>query len=118
LGFADAVWWSRLAQPALHAWAASGTAPRLIENARAPDDPDPKALACNGLLLRAHPTAPEQLWLRFAVGQPVSALTAQFPAWCCSHLAARGLRALLLAWDKASWHTSQTVRTWLRAHNR
>jgi len=118
LGFADEVWWSRLAQPAMHAWACPDTALRLVEKARAPHDPDPKALACYGLLVRAHPTPPEQLWLRFAVGQPVSALTIQFLAWCCEHLAARGLRALLLVWDNASWHTSQRVRAWIRDHNR
>jgi transposase len=112
------VWWSRLAQPALHTWTPSAIALRLVEKARAPDDSDPKALACYGLLVRARPTIPEQLWLRFAVGQPVSALTTQFLAWCCEHLAARGLRALLLVWDNASWHTSQQVRTWIRDHNR
>ena len=25
---------------------------------------------------------------------------------------------MLLVWDNASWHDSQIVRTWLRAHNR
>jgi hypothetical protein len=76
LGFADEVWWSRLAQPAMHAWASPDTARRLVEKARAPHDLDPKALACYGLLVRALPTIPEPLWLRFAVGQPVSALMA------------------------------------------
>ena len=70
------------------------------------------------MLLRATPTTPEQLWLRFATGQPVSALTRQFLASCCDRLAALGKRALLLVWDNASWHKSQMVRAWLRAHNR
>jgi hypothetical protein len=118
LGCADAVWWSRLAQPARHAWASPDTALRLVEKARAPHDLDPKALAWYGLLVRALPTIPEQRWLRFAVGQPVSALTTQFLAWCCEHLAARGMRALLLVWDHASWHTSQRVRSWRRDHHR
>jgi DDE superfamily endonuclease len=112
------VWWSRLAQPALRAWTASDIALRLIEKTRAPDDPDPKALACYGLLVRAPSMPPEQLWLRFAVGQPVSALTTQFLAWCCDRLAVRGMHAILLVWDNASWHTSQWVRTWIREHNR
>jgi hypothetical protein len=118
LGFADEAWWSRLAQPAMYTWTFSAAALRLVEKACPPDDSDPKALACYGLLVRGCPTTPEQLWLRFAVGQPVSALTIQFLAWCCKHLAARGMRALLLVWDNASWHTSQQVRTWLRGHNR
>jgi transposase len=28
------------------------------------------------------------------------------------------MRALLLVWDNASWHTSQRVRTWIGDHNR
>jgi hypothetical protein len=47
-------------------------------------------------LMQARPTRPEQLWLRFAIGYPISALTIQLLAWCCEHLAACGLRALLL----------------------
>jgi hypothetical protein len=101
-GFADAVCWSRLAQPAMHAWTPSATALRLVEQARSPDDADPTALACYGLLVRAQPTRPEQLGLRCAVGQPVSGLTTQVLAWCCEHLAARGRRALLLMWDHSA----------------
>ena len=52
LGFEDEVWWSRLAQPALHTWAAPDQPWRLVEQAVAKDDPDPKALACYGLLVR------------------------------------------------------------------
>ena len=52
------------------------------------------------------------------MGQPVSALTTPFLAWCCDHLAVRGTRALLLVWDNTSWHTSQWVGTWIREHNR
>jgi DDE superfamily endonuclease len=118
LGFGDEVWWSRLAQPALHAWAPEAQAWRLVEKALTKDDPDPKALACYGLLLRATPTTSEQLWLRFATGQPVSGLTTQFLAWCGDRLGALGKQALLLVWDNASWHKSQEVRTWLRLHNR
>jgi DDE superfamily endonuclease len=60
---------------------------------------------------------PEQLWLRFATGQPVSALTRQLLTWCCDRLAALPKHALLLVWDNVSWHKSQLVRTWLRAYN-
>ncbi len=118
LGFEDEVWWSRLAQPDLHSWTAADDRLRLEEKAVAPDDPDPKAVACYGLLVRATPSTPEQIWLRFAQGQPVSALTTQFLAWCSARLAAQGKRALLLVWDNASWHKSQIVRTWIRQHNR
>jgi transposase len=121
LGFEDEVWWSRLAQPALHSWAEPDRPPRLVEQAVAKDDPDPKALACYGLLVRwAQPDGGwhEEAWLRFVDGRPVSALTTQYLAWCCAKLEAAGKRALLLVWDNASWHVSQAVRGWIRQHNR
>lgn len=51
-------------------------------------------------------------------GRPISAVTTQFLTWCCDDLATRGVRALLLVWDNASWHVSQHVRSWIRQHNR
>src|SRR5437762_1336149 len=47
-GFADEVWFSRLARPALHAWAAAGGRLRLAAHAADPADPEAKALACYG----------------------------------------------------------------------
>lgn len=81
------------------------------------DDPDPKALACSGLLLRQHETAPEETWLRFVDGRPLSALTEPFLDWCCARLAATGITTLVLVWDNAPWHGSGAVRRWLRDHN-
>ncbi len=118
LGFADEVWWSRLAQPQLHTWACPGEQLRLVEKQRAPDDRDPKALACYGVFLRGSSRLAEQVWVRFATGQPVSELTTQFLAWCCTQLAAVGVRVWVLIWDNASWHTSKQVRAWIREHNR
>jgi DDE superfamily endonuclease len=121
LGFEDEVWWSRLAPPALHTWAEADQPLRLVEQAVAKDDPDPKALACYGLLLRsAAPTGgwEEHAWLRFVAGRPVSARTIEFLAWSCAKLAAAGKEALLLVWDNAPWHVSRAVRAWIRAHNR
>jgi hypothetical protein len=115
------VWWSRLAQPALQSWAEPDRPLRLVERAVARDDPDPKALACYGLLVRrAQPGGDwqEETWLRFVDGRPVSAVTTQFLAWCCAKLAALGETALLLVWDNAGWHVSKEVRTWVRGHNR
>jgi hypothetical protein len=114
LGFADETWWSRLAPPALHAWAESQRPLRLVTQAVAKDDCDPKALAADGLSLPAE----NEVLLRFVDGRPVSALTTQFLAWWCGRLAARGKAALLLIWDNAAWHVSKEVRRWIRAHNR
>ena len=90
----------------------------MVETSRPRGAPDPKALARDGLLLRATPTTPEQLWLRFAAGQPVSGLTTQFRAWGCDKLAAVGQEALRLIGDNASWQKSREGRRWIRAHNR
>ena len=91
---------------------------RLVEQAVAKDDPDPKALACYGLYLRPPAGAPGRMWLRFVDGRPVSAVTVAFLRWCAQKLAAEGKKALLLVWDNASWHVSREVRAWIRAHNR
>jgi transposase len=111
------VWWSRLAQPHLHAWAAADQPLRLVEQTVAKDDPDPKALACYGVLLRQTGQA-EEVWLRFVADRPVSAITTQFLEWCCPKLEARGVPVWVLIWDNASWHVSKAVRAWIRAHNR
>jgi DDE superfamily endonuclease len=123
LGFEDEGWWRRLAHPALHAWATPDRPLRLVEQAVAKDDPDPKALACYGLLVRTWPDghdapAREETWLRFVDGRPVSTITTRFLDWSCGKLAAAGKAALLLVWDNASWHISKEVRAWIAAHNR
>ena len=121
LGFLDEVWWSRLARPTLYAWQDPARPLRLVEQAVAAGDPDPKALACYGLLARSWQQdgkRTEALWLRFVDGRPVSAVTIAFLAWCAEQAAALGKRAVLLVWDNASWHESGIVRRWLRAHTR
>jgi transposase len=121
LGFEDEVWWSRLAHPALYAWQEDAHPLRLVEQTVARDDPDPKALACYGLLTRcwdAQHRRSEDLWLRFVEGRPVSAVTSAFLTWCAQRAQEHGKRAVLVIWDNASWHDSQIVRTWVRQHNR
>ena len=121
LGFQDEVWWSRLARPSLRTWIEEDDRLRLVEQAVAKDDPDPKALACYGLLLRrdrTDPHATDQMWLRFVDGRPISPVTVDYLAWCCRKLHAAGKEALILIWDNAAWHVSHQVRAWIRDHNR
>jgi transposase len=121
LGFEDEVWWSRLAQPTVYAWQDAEQPLRLVAQSVAREDPDPKALACYGLLARcwdAGQQRSEDLWLRFVEGRPISAVTVDFLRWCAARAEERGKRAVLLIWDNASWHDSQIVRRWLRQHNR
>ncbi len=113
LGFQDEVWFSRFAQPPLAAWTTE-TPLRLVEKTAETSDPDPKALACYGLL-RADTG---QMLLRFVAGRPVSCVTERFLDWLLARLAAEGKAALLMVWDNASWHISKQVRAWVKAHNR
>lgn len=114
------MWWSRVSQPALHTWAESGASLHLQELARPKEDPDPKALACYGMLVRrpGRPDFAERMLLRFVNGRPVSAVTIEYLEWSCESLARQGVKVLVLIWDNASWHNSQIVRTWIRQHNR
>jgi transposase len=118
VGFLDEVWWSRLARPRLHAWVEADRPLRLIELSVSKNDPEPKALACYGLLVRGRGGEADAMWLRFVEDRPVSGITTQFLAWCCERLERQGKRALLLVWDNASWHISQEVRRWIRQQNR
>jgi transposase len=112
LGFQDEVWWSRYAQPHLQTWTDDKPL-HLIQNEPDRHDPESKAVACYGLL-RAET---QGMLLRLVDGRPVSAVTTQFLAWLTARLAAEGKTALLMVWDNASWHVSQAVRVWLKAHN-
>jgi len=120
IGFLDEVWWSRFALPRMHAWQDEEQPVHLVEQSKKKGDPDPKALACYGVLWQeGTPDDPvrEEMWLRFVTGRPVSDITTQFLDWCCERLAAQGKTAWLLIWDNASWHISKIVRTWIREHN-
>jgi len=113
VGYLDEVWWSRVAQPNMHAWSEAKQPLRLVELQVSKDDPDPKALSCYGLL----DASSGQMRLRFVDGRPVSQVTTDFLEWLCKPLAAQGQRTLVLIWDNASWHVSKQVKTWIRQHN-
>jgi transposase len=125
LGFVDEVWWSRQVQPNVHTWTDLHHPLRLVEQKVAASDPDPKALACYGVLLRSHTLSPlpeslevsEAVWLRFVKRRPLSAITIQFLDWCCSRLEQQRAPVWVLIWDNASWHISKAVRSWIREHN-
>ena len=108
------------ALPRMHTWQDAEQPFRLVEQSWQKADPDPKALACSGVLWQEGTTDQprrEQMWLRFVTGRPVSAITTQFLEWCCEGLLKAGKTNWLLIWDNASWHTSQAVRAWIREHN-
>jgi len=102
-----------MAQPNLHSWAEAEEPLHLIERETAKADEEPKALCCYGLLRKDN----EQMLLRFVAGQAVSAVTIAFLEWVCTKLAEQGHKTLVIIWDNATWHKSQAVRHWLKAHN-
>ena len=54
MGFEDETWRSRFERPNLHAsFSEAGRPRRLIEQPKVKDDPDPKALAAYGMLVRS-----------------------------------------------------------------
>jgi transposase len=113
LGFEDEVWWSRLAQPRMHAWADGP--PLKVQVLRADDDdPDPDAIACYGLL--RNDTG--RVMLRFVEDRPVGDVTIQFVSWVCESIAEEGKRVLIVVWDEASWHRAEAVAAWVRGQNR
>jgi transposase len=120
VGFQDEVWWSRFAQPSMHAWAEQAKPLRLVQRHKSKDDPEPKALACYGVYVpewAAEGSAEGSMLLRFVRGRPVSHVTTAFLKWASKRLAARGVRVWVLVWDNAPWHISAEVALWLRAHN-
>ena len=120
VGFLDEVWWSRFAHPRLHVWQSTDQPARLIQQPWQKGDPDPKALACYGVLWQRGPAYDpdrSQISLRFVNGRPESRITTQFLQACCHLLHQQGKRAWLIIWDNASWHKSLAVRTWIREHN-
>ena len=69
----DECWFSRFAQPAMHAFAEPDDNLRLVERTPATDEPD-KAIACFGAVSQLT----QERWLYFADGQPNSDSTILF----------------------------------------
>jgi hypothetical protein len=104
----------------MHGWQDEEHPLHLIEQPWKKNDPDPKALACSGVLWQEGTVdAPkrDQMWLRFVTGRPVSGMTTPFLSWCSDRLATLGKTSWLLIWDHASWRISKMVRMWIRQHN-
>ncbi len=112
LGFEDEVWWSRLAQPRMHAW--TDGPPMKVQLLKADDDdPDPDAICCYGLL--RNDTG--RVMVRFVEDRPVGDVTIQFLSWACEVVGREGKKVLIVVWDEASWHRADAVSGWVRGHN-
>ncbi len=137
MAFQDEVWWSRLAQPHLHAWTTDQPLAR-VEKQAVKTETEPKALCCYGAFLtstgqeqaqkqaqkqvqkQAQKQAQKQgqMLLRFVEGRPVSQVTCDFLSWLAETQAQAGKKVLCLIWANASWHISKRVKSWLKTHNR
>ncbi len=87
---------------------------QLVEKTADKNETEPKAIACYGVWLKAD----AQMLLRFVEQRPVSEITCEFLAWVCQQVVEMGKRVMPLIWDNATWHLSQQVRQWIKAHNR
>jgi hypothetical protein len=113
LGFVDEVWWSRLERPRLSAWT-DGKPLKMHVLKADPDDPDPIAICCYGMLRKDT----KKVMLRFAENRPVSDVTIQFLDWVGQELHKEGKKRLVVIWDDASWHASEMFLHWVKKHNR
>lgn len=109
----DECWFSRFAQPAMHAFAESDDNLRLVERTPAKNEPD-KAIACYGAVCQRS----QERWLFFAEGQPDSDKTITFLQALLQRARLKAKRVLVIIWDRASWHASKQVKQWVRDHNR
>lgn len=98
IGYLDEVWWSRVSQPNMHSWSEQDEPLRLQERAVDKNDPDPKALACYGMLSADS----GRMHLRFVSGRPVSQITTDFLEWLCGQIQGQGKQVLVVIWDNAS----------------
>lgn len=98
--------------PQMHSWTADQPLP-LLTRATDKTDSDPKAIACYGVWLKHQ----RQMLLRFVEQRPVSEITCAFLHWIVLQVEQQGKSVLALVWDNATWHISQQVRQWVKAHN-
>jgi hypothetical protein len=61
LGLGDDIWWRRRAQPDQQGWMDTDATPTWQELTPPMHDPDPQALACDGLLVRPGPAQADSM---------------------------------------------------------
>jgi transposase len=78
-----------------------------------PNDTDPIAISCYGLLRKDI----HRVLIRFVDGRPSGCITIQFLDWLTGLLNFEGKKRLIVVWDDAPWHASEDVVAWIREHN-
>jgi hypothetical protein len=87
-----------VSQPNLHSWSERDEPLHLQELEVSKNDPDPKALACYGMLSAGS----SRMHLRFVSGRPERGVTTDFLEWLCEQVQMEGKHMLVLIWDNAS----------------
>lgn len=108
----DECWFSRFAQPSMHAWAEKGKELRLVERQPKPKEPQ-KALACFGAVRQDT----RERFLHFCDGQPNSDKTILMLQRLLEVARDEKKRVLAIIWDRASWHKSKKLKLWVWQHN-
>lgn len=109
----DECWFSRFAQPQMHAFATAEDNLRLVQ--RVPDKGEAdKAIACYGAVC----DQTKEHFFCFADGQPNSEKSIAFLSTLLAVAKARCQRVLVVIWDRATWHLSKKLIRWVRQHNR
>src|SRR5262245_18913822 len=106
-GCEDAVWGSRVTQPALHAWTA-GPSMRGPLLTSAPREPVPDAVACDG----GWRHATYKVLCRCVDGRPLGAATGQGLEWLGGSVAQEGKQGRGVLWDAVSWHPADVGARW------
>lgn len=109
----DECWFSRFAQPQMHAFATTENQLRLVQREPAKEDSD-KAIACYGAVC----DETNERFFSFADGQPNSEKSIAFLSHLLAVAKARCQRVLVVIWDRATWHVSKQLKRWVRQHNR
>jgi len=109
----DECWFSRFSHPQMHTWAQADQETRLVERIPGKKDRD-KAIACYGALCYRT----KDRYLYFAQGQPNTDFTIAMLKRLLDVAKAQGKAVLVVIWDRATWHKSQQLKRWIRAHNR
>lgn len=104
----DECWFSRFAQPRLKLWGEWVLSERMV----LPRTPD-KALSYYGV--KRHDSG--RVYLYPCWQRPNSDETIQFLHWIVVGAALSGKKVVVLIWDNARWHTSRTVKRWIRRYN-
>jgi hypothetical protein len=109
----DECWFSRFAQPHMHAFAVAENNLRLVQREPEKGETD-KAIACYGAVC----DETKERFFCFADGQPNSEKSIAFLSTLLAVAKERGQRVLVVIWDRATWHMSKKVTRWVHQLNR